>query len=107
MDGGARLRADRPRAYALTDVNLENTRAFVQYREMGQARSLDEFAATLRRHVGLPWVNTIAADSAGNAFYGWPRSASTRSTARPPPATLAPTSTRPSRASSAPATCQR
>ncbi len=22
------------------------------------------------RHVGLPWVNTIAADSAGNAFYG-------------------------------------
>jgi acyl-homoserine-lactone acylase len=58
------------RAYALTDVNLENTRAFVQYREMGQARSLDEFAATLRRHVGLPWVNTIAADSAGNAFYG-------------------------------------
>lgn len=58
------------RAYALTDVNLENTRAFVQYREMGQARNLDEFVATLRRHVGLPWVNTIAADIAGNAFYG-------------------------------------
>lgn len=57
-------------AYALTDVNLENIRAFRQYREMGQARNLDEFAATLRRHVGLPWVNTIAADSGGNAFYG-------------------------------------
>ncbi|MBA4175808.1 MAG: acylase [Leptothrix sp. (in: Bacteria)] len=57
-------------AYALTDVNLENTRAFTQYREMGQARNLDEFAATLRRHVGLPWVNTIAADSGGKAFYG-------------------------------------
>ncbi len=57
-------------AYALTDVNLENTRAFGQYREMGTARNLDEFTAVLRRHVGLPWVNTVAADSAGNAFYG-------------------------------------
>jgi acyl-homoserine-lactone acylase len=57
-------------AYAITDVNLENIRAFRQYREMGQARNLDEFAATLRRHVGLPWVNTIAADSGGQAFYG-------------------------------------
>jgi acyl-homoserine-lactone acylase len=57
-------------AYALTDVNLENTRAFGQYREMGMARNLDEFTAVLRRHVGLPWVNTVAADSAGNAFYG-------------------------------------
>jgi acyl-homoserine-lactone acylase len=58
------------RAYAITDVNLENTRAFRQYREMGTARNLDEFTASLRRNVGLPWVNTIAADSAGNAFYG-------------------------------------
>jgi acyl-homoserine-lactone acylase len=58
------------RAYALTDINLENARAFRQYREMGTARDLNEFAAVLRRHAGLPWVNTIAADSAGNAFYG-------------------------------------
>ncbi|MDO9074837.1 MAG: penicillin acylase family protein [Rubrivivax sp.] len=57
-------------AYALTDVNLENIRAFRQYREMGQARNLDEFAATLRQHAGLPWVNTVAADSGGQAFYG-------------------------------------
>ena len=57
-------------AYALTDVNLENIRAFRQYREMGQARNLDEFTSSLRRHVGLPWVNTVAADSGGQAFYG-------------------------------------
>jgi len=56
-------------AYALTDANLDNVRAFRQYREMGQARNMDEFAATLRRYVGLPWVNTIAADAGGNAFY--------------------------------------
>jgi len=58
------------RAYALTDINLENARAFRQYREMGTARNLEEFTAVLRKYVGLPWVNTIAADSAGNAFYG-------------------------------------
>jgi acyl-homoserine-lactone acylase len=57
-------------AYALTDVNLENTRAFELYRQMGQARSVPELSAALDRHVGLPWVNTIAADSAGHAYYG-------------------------------------
>jgi acyl-homoserine-lactone acylase len=58
------------RAYALTDVNLENSRAFRLYREMGTSRNLDEFAQLLRKYVALPWVNTIAADSQGNAFYG-------------------------------------
>ncbi len=57
------------RAYALTDVNLENSRAFRQYREMATARNLDEFSAVMRQHVAMPWVNTIAADSAGNTFY--------------------------------------
>ncbi|MBP9035167.1 MAG: penicillin acylase family protein [Pseudomonadales bacterium] len=57
-------------AYALTDINLENDRAFRQYVEMGQARDLGELRSALERHVGLPWVNTIAADSSGNAFYG-------------------------------------
>ena len=58
------------RAYALTDVNLENERAFRQYREMGTARDLEEFRGVLNRHAGLPWVNTIAADAKGNAYYG-------------------------------------
>lgn len=58
------------RAYALTDVNLENERAFRQYREMGTARDLEEFRGVLNRHAGLPWVNTIAADARGNAYYG-------------------------------------
>jgi acyl-homoserine-lactone acylase len=57
------------RAYALTDVNLENSRAFAMYREMGQARSVDDIAAALSRHVAMPWVNTIAADAQGNAYY--------------------------------------
>ncbi len=53
------------RAYALTDVNLENTRAFQLYREMATSRSVEEFSQSLERHVGLPWVNTIAADAQG------------------------------------------
>ena len=56
-------------AYALTDVNLENARSFRQYREMGTARSIAEFSAVLRKYAGLPWVNTIAADAHGNAYY--------------------------------------
>ena len=57
------------KAYALTDVNLDNTRAFQLYREMGAARSVDELAASLKKHVALPWVNTIAADRHGHALY--------------------------------------
>ena len=57
-------------AYAITDVNLDNNRAFELYRDMGTARSVDELAQALNRHVALPWVNTIAADSQGNAYYG-------------------------------------
>lgn len=58
------------KAYALTDVNLDNTRAFALYREMGTARSVEELSQALNRHVALPWVNTIAADSQGGAYYG-------------------------------------
>jgi acyl-homoserine-lactone acylase len=58
------------RAYALTDVNLENVRGLRQYREMGSARNLDEFAQAVKTNLALPWVNTIATDSDGGAFYG-------------------------------------
>lgn len=61
---------DTQRAYAITDVNLDNTRAFRLYREMATARNLGEFRDALNRNVALPWVNTIAADADGNAYYG-------------------------------------
>ena len=51
-------------AYALTDVNLENDRGFQPVRRDGAARDLGELGRALERHVGLPWVNTIAADAA-------------------------------------------
>jgi acyl-homoserine-lactone acylase len=63
------LNWNRTTAYALTDVNLDNSRTFAEFREMGRARTVDEFSQVLRKYVGLPWVNTVAADSQGNAFY--------------------------------------
>jgi acyl-homoserine-lactone acylase len=57
-------------AYTLHDVNVENVRGLAQYREMGSARNMDEFVQAIETHVALPWVNTIAADRGGSAYYG-------------------------------------
>ncbi|MBW1685215.1 MAG: penicillin acylase family protein [Deltaproteobacteria bacterium] len=57
-------------AYTLHDVNTENMRGLAQYQQMGSARSMDEFVQAIETHVALPWVNTIAADRDGNAYYG-------------------------------------
>ena len=57
-------------AYTLHDVNSGNVRGLTQYQQMGSARSMDEFVEAIETHVALPWVNTIAADRDGNAYYG-------------------------------------
>ena len=57
-------------AYTLHDVNTENMRGLAQYQQMGSAHSLDDFVQAIETHVALPWVNTIAADREGNAYYG-------------------------------------
>ena len=51
------------------DANLENLRGLEQWMNMGKARNLGEFKSALRS-LGIPWVNTIAADRYGDAFYG-------------------------------------
>lgn len=51
------------------DANLDNLRGIPQWVEMGQAQNLGEFKQALAR-LGIPWVNTIAADRYGDAFYG-------------------------------------
>lgn len=55
---------------ALGDANANNLRAIEQFLFMNLAGSLTEFTEVLKTQVGLPWVHTVAADSAGNAFYG-------------------------------------
>ena len=51
------------------DANAGNTNIIPQWLAMNRAQNLDEFKAAFKDHQGIPWVNTIATDDQGNAFY--------------------------------------
>lgn len=53
----------------LGDANRNNTRMLEQWIAMGSAKSAIELKAALDKYIGLPWVNTVAADRDGNAMY--------------------------------------
>ncbi|MEM8498757.1 MAG: penicillin acylase family protein [Pseudomonadota bacterium] len=55
--------------YSLRDINADNVRGLSTWRDVGQASNIAALEAALA-NIGIPWVNTIAADSAGSAFYG-------------------------------------
>ncbi len=55
--------------FALKDINLNNARGLAQWEMMGKAQSIDQLQEALKP-IGIPWVNTIAADRNGTAFYG-------------------------------------
>lgn len=65
----AQLPWTRTRAYAVRDVNLANTRFWETYSALNTARSVDEVERAISRQ-GTSWVNTLAADRHGTAFYG-------------------------------------
>ncbi|MBT2408849.1 penicillin acylase family protein [Streptomyces sp. ISL-87] len=56
-------------AYALNDPNALNLRGTDTALAMGKARSVAGIQDALRRTQGLPWVNTVAADSAGGTLF--------------------------------------
>ncbi|MGW0865934.1 acylase [Streptomyces sp. NPDC002611] len=56
-------------AYALYDPNAANLRFADASLGFGKAKSTDDVLASLARHQGIPWVNTIAADRAGHSLY--------------------------------------
>ncbi|MFF8278391.1 penicillin acylase family protein [Streptomyces lateritius] len=56
-------------AFALNDPNAANLRGSDTALGFGKARSTQDVLDTLRRTQGLPWVNTIAADSSGNSLF--------------------------------------
>jgi acyl-homoserine-lactone acylase len=56
-------------AYAMGDANADNFRILNHFFETNQAQSVRELRDILVRNQGIPWVNTIAADSSGEAFY--------------------------------------
>ncbi|MBJ7473147.1 MAG: penicillin acylase family protein, partial [Solirubrobacteraceae bacterium] len=60
----------RRTAFALHDGNAENFgRLANTFLGMNESQSVDELDAVLRKNQGIPWVNTIASDSTGQAYY--------------------------------------
>jgi len=55
-------------AYALKDANTGNARAADAWLAINRARNVQEIRAAIG-NLGIPWVNTIAADRDGNAMY--------------------------------------
>ncbi|MBZ5712399.1 acylase [Nannocystis pusilla] len=56
-------------ALTYRDANIDNPRLIEQFLGMDRAKTLDEFKAVFQTVQGIPWVNTMAADKAGNAWY--------------------------------------
>ncbi|RLP93929.1 acylase [Micromonospora sp. CV4] len=56
-------------AYAITDINATNNRAFDGWLQMGRAETVRDLKRVLDRYQFLPWVNVIAADARGEALY--------------------------------------
>lgn len=56
-------------AYALQDANADNLRGLNTWFGYGQSKSVAELRATAAGTQGIPWVNTIATDRAGNAMF--------------------------------------
>ncbi len=56
-------------AFAIQDANLGNYRLIDQIILNGKARSVDTLREAAATYTALPWVNTIAADKAGDSMY--------------------------------------
>lgn len=59
----------RGAAFAIQDANLSNYKLMDQLLLNGKADSVDSLRQASMTHMALPWVNTIAADSAGNTLF--------------------------------------
>ncbi|KQQ88638.1 hypothetical protein ASF77_13430 [Massilia sp. Leaf139] len=56
-------------AYVLADPNRNNTRMLEQWLGIGRANTVQALKAALDKTIGLPWVNTLAADRDGNVLF--------------------------------------
>jgi acyl-homoserine-lactone acylase len=57
------------RGFALRDVNRGNFRYLNHFLKTNLAQSVREYDRIQRNQQGIPWVNNIAADSRGEAYY--------------------------------------
>ncbi len=55
--------------FALRDANAEHLRTIDTFHNMAKAKNVRQLLAAQDRGSGMPWVNTIAADRAGNVLY--------------------------------------
>ncbi|UFR06410.1 penicillin acylase family protein [Streptomyces sp. Go40/10] len=68
-DGDLPLPWTATTAFALNDPNAANMRFADTSLGFGTARNTADVLASLARHQGLPWVNTVAADSSGHSLF--------------------------------------
>ena len=58
------------KVFAIRDVAMENTRVGDTLVGMSTAKSFDQFVGAIKDNLGLSFINTIAVNSNGEAFYG-------------------------------------
>lgn len=56
-------------AFTIRDANAQNIHGASQWKDMGLAKSMDEFIAVHDKWNAMPWVNTIATSEDGQAVY--------------------------------------
>ncbi len=56
-------------AFSYRDANLDNTGILEQFLGMAMADGLEDFRRVFHEVKALPWVNTLAVDGSGNAWY--------------------------------------
>ncbi|MCA2218750.1 acylase [Jidongwangia harbinensis] len=61
---------DTTQAFQLRSANAGNLRTIDQWLAMARARDVHELRRVQTRLLASPWVNTVAADVTGTAFYG-------------------------------------
>ncbi len=66
---GSGVQWSKQLAFALSDANAGNQRALDAWLRIGKARNVADIASAVSETLGIPWVNTIAADREGNALH--------------------------------------
>lgn len=64
-----KFRWDEGQAFVIDDANFRNDRALRQWYSMNRATSLDELQSSITGILGIPWVDTVAVDSAGTTLF--------------------------------------
>lgn len=60
---------DKTKAFAMRDANAGNQRGLATWAAIGKAKTVGEIKAAVSKTLGIPWVNTIAADRYGNVLH--------------------------------------